>query len=228
MPTAMRTIISGIILLHYNCPFDYCKATAKGLELTTPNSQCAMYHAGVLCGKCTPSLSLALGSNKCLPCSNDNYLALLVFFVAAGFLLIFFIQILNMTVSQGAINGLIFYANIMWAYQSIFLSYDENTDIGKLWFLKTFIAWINLDFGIETCFIRGLTAYIKTWLQLVFPFYVWSIAGGMIVLASYSEKLTRLLGKHSVHVLATLFLLYLCKAFEDYHYCSHASYFACI
>ena len=201
-----NNIISGIIL-HYNCPFDYCKATAEGLELTTPNSQCAMYHAGILCGKCAPSLSLALGSNKCLPCSNDNYLALLVFFVAAGFLLIFFIQILNMTVSQGVINGLIFYANIMWAYQSIFLSYDENTDIGKLWFLKTFIAWINLDFGIETCFIRGLTAYIKTWLQFVFPFYVWSIAGGMIVLASYSEKLTRLLGKNSVHVLATLFLL---------------------
>ena len=198
--------MSGIIL-HYSCPFDYCKATTERLELTTPDSQCSMSHAGTLCGKCAPLLSLALGSNKCLPCSNDNYLALLVFFVAAGFLLVFFIQILNMTVSQGAINGLIFYANIMWAYQSIFLSYDKNTDIGKLWFLKTFIAWINLDFGIETCFVQGLTAYIKTWLQFVFPFYVWSIAGGMIVLASYSEKMTRLLGKNSVHVLATLFLL---------------------
>jgi predicted outer membrane repeat protein len=198
--------ISGIIM-HHNCPFDYCKVTAEGLELTTPNSQCAMSHAGTLCGKCAPGLSLALGSNKCLPCSNDNYLALLIFFVAAGFLLVFFIQILNMTVSQGTINGLIFYANIMWAYQSVFLSYDEKTDIGRLWFLKTFIAWINLDFGIETCFIQGLTAYTKTWLQFVFPFYVWSIAGGMILLASYSKKMTRLLGNNTVQVMATLFLL---------------------
>ena len=198
--------ISGIIL-HYNCPFDYCKTAAEGLELTTPNSQCAMSHAGILCGKCAPGLSLVLGSNRCLPCSNDNHLALLIFFAAAGFLLVFFIKILNMTVSQGTINGLIFYANIMWAYQSIFFSHDEDTNVAKLWFLKTFIAWINLDFGVEMCFVQGLTAYTKTWLQLVFPFYVWSIAGGMIFVARYSEKMTRFLGNNSVQVMATLFLL---------------------
>ena len=198
--------ISGIII-HYSCPFDYCKISTEGLELTTPNSQCAMSHAGILCGKCAPGLSLVLGSNKCLPCSNDNHLALLIFFAAAGFLLVFFIKILNMTVSQGTVNGLIFYANIMWAYQIIFFSYDKDTNVAKLWFLKTFIAWINLDFGAETCFVQGLTAYTKTWLQFVFPFYVLSITGGMILLASCSEKMTRLLGNNSVQVLATLFLL---------------------
>ena len=201
-----NNVISGIIY-HYNCPFDYCKITTKGLELTTPNSQCAMSHAGILCGKCAPGLTLALGSNNCLPCSNNNHLALLIFFAAAGFLLVFFIKILSMTVSQGTINGLIFYANIMWAYQSIFFSQDEDINIGKLWFLKTFVAWINLDFGIEMCFVQGLTAYIKTWLQFVFPFYVWSIAGVMILLASCSEKMTKLQGNNSVQVLATLFLL---------------------
>ena len=198
--------LSGIIM-HYNCPFDYCKITTEGLELTTPDSQCAMSHAGILCGKCAPGFSLAFGSNKCLYCSNNNHLVLLIFFAAAGFLLVFFIKILNMTVSQGTINGLIFYANIMWAYQSIFFSHNDNTDIGKLWFLKTFIAWLNLDFGIKICFAQGLTAYTKIWLQFVFPFYVWSIAGGMILLARCSEKITRLLGNNSVQVLATLFLL---------------------
>ena len=196
------------IIMHHNCPFDYCNVDSlNGVNLTKPNTQCAMFHAGILCGKCAPGLSLVLGSNKCLPCSNDNYLALLIFFAAAGFLLVFFIKILNMTVSQGTINGLIFYANIMWAYQSIFFSHDEDSSVAKLWFLKTFIAWINLDFGIETCFIQGLTAYTKTWLQFVFPFYIWSIAGGMIFLACYSEKMTRFLGNNSVQVLATLFLL---------------------
>ena len=195
--------VSGIIV-HYNCPFDYCNIETDGVDLHDPDTQCTMNHTGILCGKCAPELSLALGSNKCLPCSNNNHLALFIFFAAAGFLLVFFIKILNITVSQGTINGLIFYANIMWAYQSIFFSHDEEAN---LWFLKTFIAWLNLDFGIEICFIQGLTAYTKTWLQFVFPFYVWSIAGGMILLARCSQKMTRLLGNNSVQVLATLFLL---------------------
>ena len=199
--------VSGIIM-HHNCPFDYCNIKSLiGINLSKPDLQCAMSHRGILCGNCTSGLSLALGSNKCLPCSSDKHLALLIFFIVAGFLLVFFIKILNMTVSQGTINGLIFYANIMWAYQSIFFSHDEDTSVAELWFLKTFIAWINLDFGIEMCFVQGLTAYIKTWLQFVFPFYVWSIAGGMIFMAHYSEKMTRLFGNNSVQVLATLFLL---------------------
>ena len=71
----------------------------------------------------------------------------------------------------------------------------------------TFIAWINLDFGIETCFVEGLTAFWKTWLQFLFPLYVWCIVGVIILLAHYSERMTELFGKNSVHVLATLFLL---------------------
>ena len=195
--------VSGVIV-HQNCPFDYCNINTDGVDLHDPDTQCTMNHTGILCGKCAPGLSLVLGSNKCLSCSNNNHLALLIFFAAAGFLLVFFIKILNMTVSQGTINGLIFYANIMWAYQSIFFSHDDDK---KLWFLKTFIAWLNLDFGIELCFVQGLSAYTKTWLQFVFPFYVWSIAGGMIFIASCSQKMTRLLGNNSVQVLATLFLL---------------------
>ena len=199
-------VTSGIIL-HHNCPFDYCNISSNGLDLNDSDVQCAMNHAGRLCGACKHGYSLAIGSNKCLSCSNNNSLALLIYFAAAGFLLVFFIKILNMTVSQGTINGLIFYANIVWAYQSIFFSHDEDGSIAKAQFLTTFIAWINLDFGIETCFVEGLTAYAKTWLQFVFPLYVWSIAGGMILLARRSGRMTRLLGNNSVQVLATLVLL---------------------
>ena len=34
--------------------------------------------------------------------------------------------------------------------------------------LNVFIAWLSLDFGIESCFYSGMNAYAKTWLQLVF------------------------------------------------------------
>ena len=197
------------VIVHHNCPFNYCKSTSDAVDLLNdPNVQCAMNRAGVLCGKCEPDFNLVLGSNKCFPCSNNNnHLTLLIFFVAAGFLLVFFIKILNMTVSQGTINGLVFYANIMWACQNIFFSHDEDGSIAKTWFPKTFIAWINLDFGIETCLFQGLTTYAKIWLQFVFPLYVWGIAGGMILLARCSERVTRFSGSNSVDTLATLFLL---------------------
>ena len=199
-----KSNMSGI-LIQNNCPFDYCNSAKHSpwISLDNPNAQCAVNRGGILCGACENGSSLAIGSSECLQCEDSNGLLLLIFFAAAGFLLVIFIKLLNLTVSQGTINGLVFYANIIWAYQDIFLS----DVVGKTQFLYTFIAWLNLDFGIEICFFQGLTAFRKTWLQFLFPLYIWSIAGGMILLAHYSERMTKLFGKNSVHVLATLFLL---------------------
>ena len=108
---------------------------------------------------------------------------------------------LNLTVTQGMINGLIFYANIIWAYQNIL----PLSDFGKeLVVHKTFIAWLNLDFGIETCFFRGMNAYSKAWLQFIFPIYT---AGLFLLGLRYSSKLSMLFGSRSVSTLATLLLL---------------------
>ena len=196
---------NATIIYNKNCPFDYCNKTyAKPIDLERyPDSQCAFNRAGRLCGGCKENYSLAIGSSHCVHCPNNNNLALLIFFAAAGFLLVFFISALNLTVTQGMINGLIFYANIVWTYQSIFFAQDQE----ELVFLKTFVAWINLDFGIETCFFDGLNAFTKTWLQFIFPFYIWTIAGLIIVAAKYSTRLTNLLGNRAVPVLDTLFLL---------------------
>lgn len=190
------------------CPFDYCKQNNSQIDvLNNSSGQCAFNRVGRLCGGCKENYSLAIGSSHCIRClNNDNNLALLVFFVAAGFLLVFFISALNLTVTQGTINGLVFYANVVWMYQCIFFP-EEQKIYGVLTFLRTFIAWINLDFGIETCFVSGLTAFWKTWLQFVFPFYIWAIAGMIIVAAKYSTRLTNLLGNRAVPVLDTLILL---------------------
>ena len=74
-------------------------------------------------------------------------------------------------------------------------------------FLHIFVAWLNLDFGIDTCFFVGLDAYLKTWLQFLFPFYIWVIAGVIINACRYSSHLTNLIGSRAVPLLATLFLL---------------------
>ena len=194
------------ILVHKYCPLGYCKTNNMSLNLNYPDEQCALNHSGLICGACQSNLSLAIGSSRCLSCPNNNHVALLLTFAAAGFVLVLFIKILNMTVAQGTINGLIFYANIIWANQSILFPNPTETS-GFLQFLKTFLAWLNLDLGIETCFILGLDAYWKTWLQFAFPIYVWAIAGLIILLSHYSNRFTKLLGNNSVPVLATLFLL---------------------
>ena len=159
------------IVVHTNCPYHYCKRESLRLDPTIPDTQCALSHSELLCEGCLANYSLTIGSNRCLLCHSNNGLSLIIFFIAAGFLLVFFVKILDLTVSNGTINGLIFYANIAWAYNSILFP-PEVAANPFLQFLQVFLAWLNLDFGIETCFVVGLTAYWKTWLQFVFPLYV--------------------------------------------------------
>ena len=137
------------IVVHRNCPYHYCKRESLRLDPTIPDTQCALNHSGILCGGCLANYSLTIGSNRCLLCQNNNGLSLILFFIAAGFLLVLFIKIFDLTVSNGTINGLIFYANIAWAYNSILFP-PEVAANPFLQFLQVFLAWLNLDFGIET------------------------------------------------------------------------------
>ena len=191
---------NGSVAASEYCSMDYCNAEESNVTLSEPDSQCKYNHSGTLCGGCQPGLSLALGSAQCLQCSN-KYLALLIPLTLAGPVLVFSIKLLDLTISQGTINGLIFYANVIKSNEYIFLPPQQTNP------LTVFIAWLNLDLGVETCLFQGLTAYSKTWLQFVFPFYIWSIAGLIIILAKYSDRVAKVMGNNSVPVLATLFLL---------------------
>ena len=199
---------SNSILTSKYCPFNYCKQKLINVNLNNPDEQCALNHSGTLCasGACLSNLSLAIGSSRCLECPDNNHTALLIAFAAAGILLVLFIKILDLTVTKGTINGLILYANIIWENQSVLFPPQEQTS-PLLQFLKVFIAWVNLDFGIETCFIQGLDGYWKTCLQFVFPAYIWLIAGLIILVSHYSTRVTKVIGNNSVSVLSTLFLL---------------------
>ena len=155
---------------------------------------------GLLCGRCSENLSLVLGSSRCLGCSNF-YLTLLAAFGFAGFALVVLLLVLRLTVAAGTINGLIFYANIAAVNSAIFFQ-PRTTNI-----LTVFIAWLNLDLGIETCFYNGMDAYVKTWPQFAFPLYVWALVGMIIIGSHYSGRVAKLFGSNPIAVLATLFLL---------------------
>ena len=81
-------------------------------------------------------------------------------------------------------------------------------------FLSWFIAWVNLDLGFEVCFYNGMDAYAKTWLQFVFPVYMWLIVILIIVSSHYYTKAAKLSGRNAVQVLATLFLLSYAKLLQ--------------
>ena len=184
-----------------DCPFDYCNSSAVYLGLGEPDAQCTLKRSGTLCGGCLPGLSLMLGSNKCEPCSNE-YVSLLVAFILAGVVLVAFLLAANLTVSVGSINGLLFYANIVKLNEVVLFPNGMRVPV-----LSQFIAWLNLDLGIETCFFDGLDGYWKTWLQFVFPIYIWLLIGAIIIGSYYSGRLSRVFGNNTVPVLATLILM---------------------
>ena len=74
--------------------------------------------------------------------------------------------------------------------------------------LTVFIAWLNLDIGIQTCFFEGMDAYSKTWLQFAFPVYIWLLVLLIAVSSHYSSTVAKLIGStNPVSILVTLFLL---------------------
>ena len=79
--------------------------------------------------------------------------------------LVAFLLLSNMTISHGTLNGLIIYANVVSTSGMLTLNSCSITPL-----LTVFIAWINLDLGVETCFYLGMDVYQKTWLQFSFPF----------------------------------------------------------
>ena len=192
-----------LVIVHPHCPFDFCvsQRVTFPLNSTLSDVQCAYNRSGFLCGACnSKGYSLVLGSSQCKQCTNI-YLLLLIPFAAMGVALVFLLLVCKLTVSTGTLSGLVFYANIVGANSSIFLPV-KSTDV-----LSVFIAWINLDFGIETCFYDRMDAYSKTWLQFVFPVYIWVLVVLMILVSHYSKRFASMLGNNPVSVLASLILL---------------------
>ena len=197
------------LILYKTCPEDYCTSDSVNITLDNLDVQCDLNRSGVLCGACATDYSLMLGSSKCQVCSN-TYLTLLFPFAAAGVALVVFLTSLRLTVATGMINGLILYANIVQANKHLFLPEAGHTS----GFLSVFIAWLNLDLGIQTCFYDGMDAYSQTWLQFAFPLYVWTLMGLIVLTSRHSLTVSRLIGSNPIAVLATLLLMSYAKVLK--------------
>ena len=185
-----------------HCPLHYCLPQSSQLNFSTPNSQCQFNRSGLLCGQCQQGLSTVFGYYYCQYCSNVHIL-LVIPIAVAGLVLVLLLFILDLTVTDGDINGFILYVNIIGINNDVFFPQYNNSI--NFWY--SFISLANLNVGIPTCFYNGMDDYAKMWLQLVFPAYLILIATSLIMASRYSTKVQRITACRALPVLATLFLL---------------------
>ena len=196
------------VVVNY-CPQEFCKQ--KTMNITTTlidfdqRDQCQENRQGIMCGECSENYSVNLGGSHCKRCSN-HWLWTILLYGLSGIFLVFLLMLVDVTVADGTINGLIFYANIIQAnYEDIFTSQVSKYSFTKP--LKVFVGWLSFANGVEKCFFNGMTEYHKAWIQFAFPAYIWIIMGAIILLSRRYAIVVRIIGKNTVKVFATLILL---------------------
>ena len=199
--------------LAQTCPLDYCNSTIKKLSLARPGYLCNGGRTGIICGHCHGNLSVIFGSSKCQECS-DMWLTTLVMFAVLGVFLVAALFFLNLTITQGTLYGLIFYANIIQVNTSIFFNQSILNP------LQVIVSLVNLDLGLPMCFYNGMDDADKAGLQFVFPAYLLILTMVTILVCHYClqrslttsssfflYRLSTIIGERAVGVLSTLIYL---------------------
>ena len=193
------------LIIHPNCPFYYCVVKNVSFSLNETDLQCSRDRSGLLCGACRDGHSLTLGLHMCSECSNF-YLLLLPVFMILGITLVIFLMTFKLSVAQGTISGLIFYANIFQMNRAVFLP-NKTSVPDAAGFLFVFVSWLNLNFGFVTCLSNGMDLYVLTWLQYLFPLYILLLVVALVLFRRYPRWMSRMMGTNPVAVLSTLILL---------------------
>ena len=192
------------------CPPAFCHheetiIQSEQYDLRNQDGCCQKSRTGILCGACTSNASLILGSNDCVENCSYRGLFLILLFLVLGVFLVLFLTLFDLTVAEGTIGGILFYANVVQINSDVYFSSTKFRRFSLV--CKTFIAWLNLDFGIPVCFYSGMNSYDKTWFQYLFPLYIWLIAGAIIFASKKNIKIAALLRSNCIKVLSTLILL---------------------
>ena len=180
------------------CPSGYCKDGISTVNMTEQDSICESRRTGILCGGCAKEYSVVLGPDICRICNSNLWLLLIAVFIALGVFLVLGLFYLQLTISTQLLVGIIFFANITQV--SLRSVYYEHV-------INTFLKILNLEVGFELCFYKGMTVTIKTFLQLLFPVYLWLLALMISLISRYSNMFANLTVNSSVQVLATLLYL---------------------
>ena len=182
------------------CPEGYCERN-KTLYLDLLNKTlCVGNRTKEMCGQCKPGMSMKFGTTDCGRCSN-YWLFTIVLYAGAGIFIVFMLFLLKMTITDGTLISIIFYAQLF----SINLNLLAGTNETR--FATVFISLLNLELGFPICFYSGMDFAGKIGFQFVFPIYLWVLVGLITYLCRYSGRLSSLIGAECVKVFVTLFYL---------------------
>ena len=206
-----------------HCPTRYCSFCTDNVFYSVNNTircssnykmpYCIYNRAGTLCGRCKSSnYSIIFGSTECKDCSN-YWLLTIILYISVGPLIVYLLFKLNLTLTAGTLNGVIFYANaancgLLEILTIILELYDRKTPIYILTQLAySFISFLNLNLGFPLCFYNGMNELWKAGLSLLFPVYLLTIVVFLILISHYSTWLSNRTSHSSVQVLVTIIYL---------------------
>ena len=112
----------------------YCNNIITMYTLTDNDILCDNNHGGRACGGCIDHYGRVFGSNSCRRCSNA-WLATILLFAILGIILVIILYLLKLTVTEGTINGLVFFCNVISINEQLFF----NTENSQFLFLREFI-----------------------------------------------------------------------------------------
>ncbi len=194
----INTVFNDVVNLTIDNPaLQYCS-----YQLNCMDEQCGENEFGQLCKACKGNYSRIFGGPGCKECTN-LHLLLIIPFAVAGIVLLFVILKCNLTVANGQIISILFYANVLHVYSRIQFREFKN----ELQFFSVFIAWLNLDLGIGTCFFNGMDAYTKAWLQFAFPVYLWILIGVLFILTKVYPPISKFFGGNCVPSLSVTIII---------------------
>ena len=173
----------GKLIIKY-CHFDHCLDGIRTIHPPNFDDQCQVGYnrTGIACGKCIEGLSMTFGSNSCSRCTN-SFLAMILLYALLGVILVLAISFLQITVSGGYLNGVLFYANVINIYLPLLTRANSYTY--PIFFL---VSFLNLNLGFKTCFYNGMSALARTGLYLVFPFYIFFLMFVIVMIAKRSSR----------------------------------------
>lgn len=198
------------------CPFDYCTSN-NGLSgfkynitdqryylINNTNSLdvCRKHREGIICGKCQKGYSVVFGSSQCKKCSN-LWLLTIVLYIVSGPLILLVLYGLNLTLTDGSINGIIFFGQTSNFNVLPFLDYFPSSfQAGR--FISVFLSLLNFNLGFPLCFFDGMTEVHKIGLTLIFPLYLFAIICVVVLASRYSTWLSNRTSDRSIQVFVTV------------------------
>ena len=169
------------------------------------------YHtrSGPLCGGCKKehgkSMSVMFGSMKCGTCSS-LWLWTIPLYAIAGLMLVVVLFKLRLTLTNGTLNAVIFYAHaanigiLQWFHYIT----DEKVVRPFASILKVFLSMLNLNLGFPLCFFHEMDELWKAGLSLLFPMYLLMIILAIACVSHFSVRLSNDISQSSIQVFVTI------------------------